>query len=249
MLVGLVERITYQNVESGAAAIAAGEWITATGNWVNDRTHGQQFKARFLKTSMPTSVDGIERYLASGMICGIGPVYAKKLLNAFSEKVFDVIEAEPDRLREVDGIGPVRAGRIIAAWAEQKVVREIMVFLHTTVWARRVGAFTRPTAPCRLCRRTPIVWRATSVASGSERRSVRANNTTIVVPGVLPSIRAGERGTIDRRPAPLQCRSWFQSPVTQFKRKERCTGFRRSGCDRSTMLAGARFHLCEPSHR
>jgi exodeoxyribonuclease V alpha subunit len=151
ILAGLVERVTYQNAESGfcvvrvrvrgrrelatlvghAAAIAAGEWITATGNWVNDRTHGQQFKARFLKTSMPTSVDGIERYLASGMIRGIGPVYAKKLLNAFSEKVFDVIEAEPDRLREVDGIGPVRAGRIIAAWAEQKVVREIMVFLHS----------------------------------------------------------------------------------------------------------------------
>jgi NAD-dependent DNA ligase len=56
------------------------------------------------------------------MIRGIGPVYAKKLLRAFGEKVFDVIEAEPDRLREVDGIGPVRAGRITAAWAEQKVV-------------------------------------------------------------------------------------------------------------------------------
>src|SRR2546429_1828362 len=80
---------------------------------------------------MPTSVDGIERYLASGMIRGIGPVYARKLLRAFGEKVFDVIEAEPDRLREVDGIGPVRASRIVAAWAEQKVVREIMVFLHS----------------------------------------------------------------------------------------------------------------------
>src|SRR5262245_57441382 len=65
------------------------------------------------------------------MIRGIGPVFAKKLLNTFSEKVFDIIEAEPDRLQEVDGIGPVRAGRIIAAWAEQKVVREIMVFLHS----------------------------------------------------------------------------------------------------------------------
>ncbi len=65
------------------------------------------------------------------MIRGIGPVYAKKLLRAFGEKVFDVIEAEPDRLREVDGIGPVRASRIVAAWAEQKVVREIMVFLHS----------------------------------------------------------------------------------------------------------------------
>jgi exodeoxyribonuclease V alpha subunit len=114
-----------------AAAISAGEWITATGNWVNDRTHGQQFKALFLKTSAPTSVEGIEKYLASGMIRGIGPVYAKKLLRAFGEKVFDVIEAEAERLQEVDGIGPVRAGRIAAAWAEQKAVREIMVFLHS----------------------------------------------------------------------------------------------------------------------
>src|SRR5438105_31720 len=149
-LAGLVERVTFHNAENGfcvlrararghrdlvtivghAAVISAGEWITATGEWVNDRTHGQQFRARFLKTSAPTSVDGIERYLASGMIRGIGPVYAKKLVRAFGERVFDVIEADPDQLREVDGIGPVRAGRITAAWAEQKAVREIMVFLH-----------------------------------------------------------------------------------------------------------------------
>jgi exodeoxyribonuclease V alpha subunit len=151
VLAGLVERVTYQNADNGfcvirvkarghrdlvtvvghAAVISAGEWITASGDWTNDRTHGQQFKARFLKTSAPTSVEGIEKYLASGMIRGIGPVYAKKLLRAFGEKVFDVIATEPDRLREVDGIGPVRATRIAAAWAEQKVVREIMVFLHS----------------------------------------------------------------------------------------------------------------------
>src|SRR5436309_9416905 len=127
-----------------AAAISAGEWVTASDNWINDRTHGQQFKARFLKTSAPTSVEGIEKYLASGMIRGIGPVYAKKLLRAFGEKVFNVIEAQPDRLREVDGIGPVRAGRITAAWAEQKVVREIMVFLHShgVGTARAVRIFT-----------------------------------------------------------------------------------------------------------
>src|SRR3982075_2861167 len=151
VLAGLIERVTYHNAENGfcvlrakarghrdvvtvvghAATIAAGEWVTASGEWVNDRTHGQQFKARFLRTSAPTSVEGIERYLASGMIRGIGPVYAKKLVRAFGERVFDVIEAEPDRLREVDGIGLVRAGRITAAWAEQKAVREIMVFLHS----------------------------------------------------------------------------------------------------------------------
>src|SRR5713101_5453982 len=151
VLAGLVERVTFHNAENGfcvlrakarghrdvvtvvghAAIIAAGEWITASGEWVNDRTHGQQFKARFLRTSPPTSADGIEKYLSSGMIRGVGPVYAKKLVRAFGEKVFDVIEATPDRLREVDGIGPVRAASILAAWAEQKAVREIMVFLHS----------------------------------------------------------------------------------------------------------------------
>src|SRR5437867_12364065 len=123
VLAGLVERVTYHNAENGfcvirvkarghrdlvtvvghAAVISAGEWITASGEWVSDRTHGQQFKARFLKTSAPTSIDGIERYLGSGMIRGIGPAYAKKLVGAFGEKVFDTIEAEPERLREVAG--------------------------------------------------------------------------------------------------------------------------------------------------
>ena len=150
VLAGLVERVTFHNAENGfcvlrakarghrelvtvvghAATISAGEWITASGDWVNDRTHGQQFKARFLKTSAPTSIDGIEKYLGSGMIRGIGPVYATKLVRAFGETVFDVIEAQPDRLREVPGIGPVRASRITDAWAEQRAVREIMVFLH-----------------------------------------------------------------------------------------------------------------------
>src|SRR5271155_665981 len=151
VLAGLVERVTFHNAENGfcvlrakarghrelvtvighAATISAGEWITANGEWVNDRTHGQQFKARFLRTSAPTSADGIEKYLSSGMIRGVGPAYAKKLVRAFGEKVFDVIEATPDRLREVDGIGPVRAASILAAWAEQKMVREIMDFLHS----------------------------------------------------------------------------------------------------------------------
>jgi exodeoxyribonuclease V alpha subunit len=151
VLAGLVERVTFHNDENGfcvlrakarghrdlvtvvghAATISAGEWITASGEWINDRAHGQQFKAWFLKTSAPSSIDGIEKYLGSGMIRGIGPVYAKKMVKAFGEKVFDVIEAEPNRLREVTGIGAVRAKRITDAWAEQKVVREIMVFLHS----------------------------------------------------------------------------------------------------------------------
>ena len=106
-LAGLVERVTYHNAENGfcvlrakarghrdlvtvvghAAAIAAGEWITASGEWINDRTHGQQFKARFLRTSPPTSAEGIEKYLSSGMIRGVGPVYAKKLVRAFPPEI------------------------------------------------------------------------------------------------------------------------------------------------------------------
>ena len=150
VLAGTVERVTFHGEESGfcvlrvkarghrelvtvvghSAAVSAGEWITASGEWVNDRTYGPQFRSRFLKATAPTSAEGIERYLGSGMIRGIGPVYAKKLVRSFGEQVFDVIEMESGRLREVDGIGPVRAERITTAWAEQKVVREIMVFLH-----------------------------------------------------------------------------------------------------------------------
>ena len=70
--------------------------------------HGQQFRARFIRTAEPSSTEGIEKYMGSGMIRGIGPVYARKLVRAFGEKVFDVIEAEPERLREVTGIGKVR---------------------------------------------------------------------------------------------------------------------------------------------
>lgn len=151
VLAGVVERVTFHNGDTGfcvlrikarghrelvtvvghSAVIAAGEWVTASGEWINDRTHGQQYKAKFLKTSEPTSVDGIEKYLGSGMIRGIGPVYAKKLVHAFGEKVFDTIEAQPRRLLEVAGIGAVRASRITSAWAEQKIIREIMLFLHS----------------------------------------------------------------------------------------------------------------------
>jgi exodeoxyribonuclease V alpha subunit len=113
-----------------SATISADEWMTASGTWQNDRTHGLQFRAQFLKTSAPTSIEGMEKYLSSGMIRGIGPVYAKRLIKTFGDRVFDVIDTSPDRLREVDGIGRTRASRIIAAWAEQKIVREIMIFLH-----------------------------------------------------------------------------------------------------------------------
>ena len=151
VLAGSIERVTFHNPANGfcvlrikarghrdlvtvvghAAEISAGEWVTVFGSWVNDREHGQQFRAAFLRASPPTTAEGIEKYLGSGMIRGIGPIYAGKLVAAFGAEVFEVIEQAPERLREVPGIGAVRAGRIAQAWADQKVVREIMVFLHS----------------------------------------------------------------------------------------------------------------------
>jgi exodeoxyribonuclease V alpha subunit len=151
VLAGLVDRVTFHNDENGfcvlrvkareqrdpitvighAAMISAGEFVQASGSWINDRTHGVQFRASFLKATAPTTIEGIEKYLGSGMIRGIGPVYAKKLVRAFGETVFEVIAQEPSRLREVTGIGPKRAERITAGWAEQQIIREIMLFLHS----------------------------------------------------------------------------------------------------------------------
>src|SRR5215208_649350 len=149
-LAGTVERVTFHNAESGfavlkvqargkrdlitvvghAPVIGAGEWVTASGAWVSDRTHGLQFKADVLKTTPPSGAEGIAKYLASGQMRGIGPAMAKRIVAAFGEDTFEVIEANPERLTEVPGVGPWRASKIVGGWAEQKAVREIMIFLH-----------------------------------------------------------------------------------------------------------------------
>ncbi len=149
-LSGLVDRVTFHNAQNGFTVlrvilrgrsqnatvvanlptIRAGERITATGSWVNDRTHGLQFRAETLEIEAPDGRDGMEKYLASGMIKGVGPVYAKKLINAFGETVFDVIENRPEALHQVPGIGKKRAEQIAKSWTQQKAVRDIMVFLH-----------------------------------------------------------------------------------------------------------------------
>jgi exodeoxyribonuclease V alpha subunit len=148
---GLIERVTFFKEETGFSvlrvkvkghrdlvtvvaslpSVSAGEWITAEGHWVRDREHGLQLKAQLAKTVPPTSREGIEKYLGSGMVKGIGPVYAKKLVTAFGEQIFDIIERESGRLEEVPGIGPGRRRKIKEAWIEQRFIREIMVFLHS----------------------------------------------------------------------------------------------------------------------
>jgi exodeoxyribonuclease V alpha subunit len=148
---GSVDRVTFHSEETGfcvlrvklrghrdlvtvigsAASVTAGEFVESSGNWVNDRTHGLQFKASWLSIVPPSTVEGIEKYLGSRMVRGIGPHFAKRLVQAFGERVFEVVEQEPKRLLELDGIGPKRQQRIVGAWAEQKVIREIMVFLQS----------------------------------------------------------------------------------------------------------------------
>jgi exodeoxyribonuclease V alpha subunit len=109
----------------------SGEWLTAEGQWVQDREFGQQFKASLLQSAAPTSLEGIQKYLAGGMVKGIGPVYAKKLVDKFGEKIFDVIENRSGELQSVAGIGPLRRQQIKTAWGEQRAIRDIMVFLHS----------------------------------------------------------------------------------------------------------------------
>ena len=150
-LSGLVERVTFHNEDTGFAvlkvqvkgrrelvavvgvvvAVSPGEWITAEGRWERNREHGMQLRATNIRCQAPTSLEGIEKYLGSGLIRGIGPVYAKKMVAKFGEKIFDVIESASARLQEVEGIGEGRRQQIKGAWAEQRVVRDIMVFLHS----------------------------------------------------------------------------------------------------------------------
>jgi exodeoxyribonuclease V alpha subunit len=150
-LSGLVERVTFHSAQTGfcvlrvkvrghrdlvtvlgsAAEVHAGEHIQASGQWQQHREHGLQFRASFLQVVPPSSIEGIRRYLGSGLIKGIGPHFADRLVKAFGEGVFDVIERAPTRLLEVEGIGKTRLQRITSGWAEQKAIREIMVFLQS----------------------------------------------------------------------------------------------------------------------
>jgi exodeoxyribonuclease V alpha subunit len=149
-LTGTIERVTYHNADNGFAVLKIvadgqrdlvtvvghlafaipGEYIEAKGRWVVDRNHGQQLKADSIRTTHPGTPEGMKRYLGSGFVKGIGPHFATKLVETFGENVFQVIKNEPERLTEIRGIGKTRRERITNSWHEQRVVREIMVFLH-----------------------------------------------------------------------------------------------------------------------
>jgi exodeoxyribonuclease V alpha subunit len=156
---GVVERITYQNAENGytVARLAAerppaearaaaddrlitivgtladltpGEAIVAHGWWKNDAKHGWQFTVVDYRTTLPATLQGMKKYLGSGLVRGIGPVNAARIVDAFGEATFEIIDNAPNRLTEVAGIGPVRAARIAATWEEQRHIREVMAALQ-----------------------------------------------------------------------------------------------------------------------
>jgi exodeoxyribonuclease V alpha subunit len=110
--------------------VSPGEFLQLQGQWSRHPTHGSQFKAEVCEQSLPATLAGIQGYLGSGMIKGIGPKLAERIVAKFKEDTFDVIEQTPERMLEVPGIGMDRTGKITKAWQEQKQVKEIMVFLH-----------------------------------------------------------------------------------------------------------------------
>ncbi len=146
---GLIERVTYHNPENGFAvlkvvvkgrrdlvtvvgsttSVTPGEHVEATGTWVVDRQHGQQFKAEELKTTHPASAKGIEKYLASGAIRGIGPKLAANIVALYKERTLEIFDKAPHMLIHIRGVGKERLKRISQSWEEQKGIRKIMLFL------------------------------------------------------------------------------------------------------------------------
>jgi exodeoxyribonuclease V alpha subunit len=147
---GTVEKVAYHNDENGycllkvkaeselmpftlignVPRVAGGEKFLATGSWEHHREHGRQFKTITLQLLTPDSLEGITKYLGSGLIDGIGIKYAKRMVKKFGAKIFDIIEFESAKLEEVEGIGTKRRMEIKASWIKQKAVHEIMIFLH-----------------------------------------------------------------------------------------------------------------------
>lgn len=147
---GYVERITFSNEETGfvvarirekgkqglttivgnMAGVSPGESLRASGRWVNNSKFGEQFQVERYQTVVPATVNGIEKYLGSGLIKGVGPVIAKRIVKLFGVDTLDVIENSPEQLSRVEGIGARRIEMIANAWKEQKEIKEIMIFLQ-----------------------------------------------------------------------------------------------------------------------
>jgi exodeoxyribonuclease V alpha subunit len=149
-LEGILERITYQSDTDGYTVarvqprdrgylvtivgkllgVQVGESLELEGRWVDHPEHGRQFEVERYRTVLPATVEGIRRYLGSGLIKGVGPVTARRIVETFGAETLDVIDHRPELLREVPGLGPKRVARIARAWEEQQQIKAIMLFLQ-----------------------------------------------------------------------------------------------------------------------
>lgn len=147
-LTGIIDRFLFQNPDNGFSvfilqlpkesvtakgcllSINAGQQVTIKGSWVNHPKFGKQFEATSCTATLPTSTVGLKKYLGSGLIKGIGPAYAEKMVNHFGSTILEIIDKEPDRLTEVPGIGGARVQKIITAWKDQKEISQVMLFLQ-----------------------------------------------------------------------------------------------------------------------
>ena len=111
--------------------INTGEWLKLNGRWTTHPKHGRQFNAENCEQSMPATLEGVKRYLGSGLIKGIGPVMAERIVDKFGEETLDVIEYETGRLESVSGIGKKRIGMIVDAWEQQRAIKDVMIFLQS----------------------------------------------------------------------------------------------------------------------
>ena len=125
---GRVESVTAVGTLPG---IQSGECLRLNGRWVHDRKYGEQLTVESFVTVQPSTLAGMERYLGSGMVEGIGKVMASRLVQQFGLDTFEVIEQHPERITEVEGIGPVRKAQILSAWQEQKAIKDVMLFLQS----------------------------------------------------------------------------------------------------------------------
>lgn len=146
----VIERITYQNPQNGYTVLKAavkgspdlvtivgampethvGSVLSLEGFWKMDAKYGRQFSVEKFEETLPATVYGIEKYLGSGLVKGVGPKFAKRIVQKFGKDTLDVIEEHPDSLLEVEGIGKVRVERIKKSWQEQKEIKNIMLFLQ-----------------------------------------------------------------------------------------------------------------------
>jgi exodeoxyribonuclease V alpha subunit len=240
VLEAVLERVTYANEETGytiarvATERSGGDLLTAvgpllgaqvgeslrlSGRWTSHPRYGRQFEVRSYSTVLPATIQGIQRYLGSGLIKGIGPVMAGRMVAHFGTDILRVIEEEPERLIDVPGVGPRRTRLVAEAWEEQKAIKEVMVFLQgvgvSTSLAVRIFKRYRDAA-ISVVRSEP--YRLAADVWGIGFKSIGPARPLLPEPAIAPE------------PVVLDCRGWLPAKgESRFAAHARPDALRRVG--------------------